>query len=149
MKLPLCITRTLPPLLALALVLVLVLVPAAPADASPSTATAVTAPSAASARPPRKKPRRSRKKAAQEPPPAPAADPDGAPLRRSDRMEFDARVVKGERPGSGAVYLFNRAPRRLPPLVRLQQSVLEKIVRPVLGRGAMLKPKPGKQAPTP
>ena len=141
------VTRYLLPALALALVIAMVL--PSTAVASPSAPNATAAADSAAARPARKKPRRARSKAAQEPPPAPDADPAGAPLRRSNRMEFDARVVKGERPGSGAVYLFNRAPRRLPPLVRLRQSVLEKIVRPVLGRGAMVEAKPAKQAPPP
>ena len=42
-------------------------------------------------------------------------------LRRSSRMEFDGRLVKGER-AAGAVYLFQRAPRRLPPLLRLKRT---------------------------
>lgn len=57
----------------------------------------------------------------------------GAPLRRSNRMEFDARLVKGQTAQSGAVYLFQRAPRRLPPLLKLKQSYLHLIVDPVLG----------------
>jgi hypothetical protein len=54
-------------------------------------------------------------------------------LRRSDRMEFDARLVRGQKATSGAVYLFQRAPRPLPPLVVLEQSYLDRIVEPVLG----------------
>lgn len=54
-------------------------------------------------------------------------------LRRSDRMEFDARLVRGQKATSGAVYLFQRAPRALPPLVVLEQSYLDRIVDPVLG----------------
>ncbi len=67
---------------------------------------------------------------------APTPRADGAPgtLRRSNRMEFDARVVKGER-ATGAVYLFQRVPRRLPPLVTLAPDPLDRIVRPVLHRG--------------
>ncbi|RMG16427.1 MAG: hypothetical protein D6729_10870 [Deltaproteobacteria bacterium] len=54
-------------------------------------------------------------------------------------MEFDARLVQGQTAQSGAVYLFNRAPRRLPPLVELRQSYLDRIVVPVLGKGALKK----------
>ncbi|PIE15103.1 MAG: hypothetical protein CSA66_08230 [Proteobacteria bacterium] len=61
---------------------------------------------------------------------APVASPV---LQRSNRMELDARLVRGETPRSGAVYLFQRAPRRLPPLVTLRQSYLDDIVVPVLG----------------
>ena len=56
-------------------------------------------------------------------------------LRRSSRMEFDGRLVKGER-AAGAVYLFQRAPRRLPPLLRLKRDQLDRIVLPVLKRPA-------------
>jgi len=59
----------------------------------------------------------------------------GPVLRRSSRMEFDGRLVKGER-ASGAVYLFQRVPRRLPPLLRLKRDQLDRIVLPVLKRGA-------------
>jgi hypothetical protein len=66
---------------------------------------------------------------------APAATTSPTPtLRRSNRMEFDARVVKGEK-ASGAVYLFRRVPRRLPPLLQLKRDPLDRIVRPVLHRG--------------
>ncbi len=54
-------------------------------------------------------------------------------LRRSNSMEFDARLVTGERPQAGAVYLFQRAPRQLPALVQLRQSYLRNIIDPVLG----------------
>lgn len=57
----------------------------------------------------------------------------GNTLRRSNRMEFDARVIKGQTATSGAVYLFNRAPRQLPALLKLEQSYLRLIVDPVLG----------------
>jgi hypothetical protein len=66
-------------------------------------------------------------------PGAAAGDTSMAGMRRSNRMEFDARLVKGERPKAGAVYLFQRAPRRLPPLVKLRQSYLGEIVDPILG----------------
>lgn len=61
------------------------------------------------------------------------AQTSGSPLRRSNRMEFDARLVQGQTAQSGAVYLFQRAPRRLPPLLQLHQSYLDRIVDPVLG----------------
>ncbi len=52
---------------------------------------------------------------------------------RSGRMEFDARLVKGETAKSGAVYLFKREPRALPPLVPLRRSFRSRIVEPILG----------------
>lgn len=54
-------------------------------------------------------------------------------LRRSGRMEFDERLVKGQAAKSGAVYLFKRVPRRLPDLVPLRTSYRKRIVEPVLG----------------
>lgn len=62
--------------------------------------------------------------------PARAAGPT---LQRSNRVEFDARLVRGEK-ASGAVYLFQRAPRRLPALVDLKRDYLSRIVRPLLRR---------------
>ena len=59
----------------------------------------------------------------------------GPALRRSNRMEFDGRLIKGER-AAGAVYLFNRAPRKLPPLLKLKRDELDRIVWPVLKRNA-------------
>ena len=85
--------------------------------------------------PPRTKPPKPPKKPpATKPDPAPAETPPAEPtLQRSNRMELDARLVRGETARSGAVYLFQRAPRRLPPLVDMQQSYLDEIVVPVLG----------------
>lgn len=82
-------------------------------------------------------------------PAAPAAEPaadDAAAtgLRRSNRVEFDARLVRGEK-ASGAVYLFHRAPRRLPALVKLEPDYLDPIVVPVLRRPAA--PEPESAAP--
>jgi hypothetical protein len=57
---------------------------------------------------------------------------DGS-LRRSNRMEFDERLVKGQAAKSGAVYLFKRVPRRLPGLVPMRRSYRRRIVEPVLG----------------
>ena len=61
---------------------------------------------------------------------SPAAGPT---LQRSNRMEFDGRLVKGER-ASGAVYLFSKARRPLPPLLKFQRDRLDDIVWPVLRR---------------
>jgi hypothetical protein len=66
------------------------------------------------------------------------AVPEG-PLRRSGRMEFDERLVKGQAAKSGAVYLFKRVPRRLPGLVPMRRSYRQRIVQPILGR-RVLKP---------
>jgi hypothetical protein len=54
-------------------------------------------------------------------------------VRRSNRMEFDERLVKGQAAKSGAVYLFKRVPRRLPGLVPMRRSYRKRIVEPVLG----------------
>lgn len=70
---------------------------------------------------------------------APAADaPAGedGPLRRSNTIEFDARLVQGETATAGAVFLFQRAPRPLPPLVTIGPRTLQRIVWPVLGEKA-------------
>lgn len=64
---------------------------------------------------------------------APADPTAGGNVVRSGRMEFDARLVKGETAKSGAVYLFKREPRALPPLVPLRVSYRSRIVEPVLG----------------
>ncbi len=61
---------------------------------------------------------------------------DDPPIRRSRVMEFDARLIQGQSPRAGAVYLFHRAPRRLPELVKLRPRFLKKIVVPVLGERA-------------
>ena len=53
-------------------------------------------------------------------------------LRRSNRMEFDARLVRGETAGSGAVFLFQRAPRVLPSMVARRTSTLQDSVDAVL-----------------
>ena len=64
---------------------------------------------------------------------------EGTSLRHSSRMEFDARLVKGQAAKSGAVYLFKRVPRQLPGLVPLRRSYRQQIVEPVL-RKRVLKP---------
>ena len=60
---------------------------------------------------------------------APAAE---GTMARSNRMEFDERLIKGQTAQSGAVYLFKRVPRQLPGLVGLRRSYRARIVRPVL-----------------
>ncbi|MEZ4268957.1 MAG: hypothetical protein R3F39_21580 [Myxococcota bacterium] len=117
--------------LALALALALAAAPAPSAHARPQAS------SAKSAKPSKSQPKKSSKPAADpaaEAPPA-ATAPEGAEpsLRRSNRMELDARLIQGSTPEAGAVYLFQRAPRNLPALVRLRQSYLREIVLPVLG----------------
>jgi hypothetical protein len=64
---------------------------------------------------------------------APAATDSGGSLQRSNRMEFDERLIRGQTATSGAVYLFDRAPRELPGLVPLRRSYRAAIVEPVLG----------------
>jgi hypothetical protein len=72
-------------------------------------------------------------KAAPPPPePAPAEEQTGS-LQRSSRMEFDERLIRGQGAASGAVYLFDRAPRELPGLVPLRRSYRDEIVEPILG----------------
>lgn len=53
-------------------------------------------------------------------------------LQRSDRMEFDARLIRGER-ASGAVFLFQRTPRKLPSMVERRRTYLEGSIRTTLG----------------
>ncbi len=57
-------------------------------------------------------------------------------VRRSNTMEFDPRLIQGQAPRAGAVYLFQRAPRRLPELVQLRPRYIRKIVVPLLGERA-------------
>ncbi len=58
-----------------------------------------------------------------------------ANLQRSNRMEFDERLVRGEAAGTGAVILFERAPRALPPLVARRTKFLAATVDPVFPVG--------------
>lgn len=58
-------------------------------------------------------------------------------VQRPNEMEFDARVVKGQRV-QGAVYLFQRAIRPLPPLLHYKRDYLGAIVSPVFGRDTEL-----------
>ena len=54
-------------------------------------------------------------------------------VQRSDEMEFDARVIQGQR-AEGAVYLFQRASRPLPPLLVYRKNYLSSIVTPIFSR---------------
>ena len=56
-----------------------------------------------------------------------------ATLQRGGRMEFDARLVRGERAGSGAVFLFQRPPRPLPSMIERRTTYLDGTVYSVLG----------------
>jgi hypothetical protein len=59
-------------------------------------------------------------------------------LQRSNRMEFDARLIRGETAGSGAVFIFQRAPRKLPSMVPRRTSYLRDSVDETLGdRGSV------------
>lgn len=69
---------------------------------------------------------------------APAPGPEGGPmLQRSNRLEFDARLIQGQLAKSGAIFLFERAPRPLPPLLKLKRSYLRDIVDAELGADYM------------
>ena len=62
-----------------------------------------------------------------------SGEPAGSTLQRGGRLEFDARLVRGERAGSGAVYLFQRPPRQLPSLIERRSSYLDGTVHSVFG----------------
>jgi hypothetical protein len=79
---------------------------------------------------------RKTKQAPPPPEPAPVEEQSGS-LQRSQRMEFDERLIRGQGAASGAVYLFDRAPRELPGLVPLRRSYREEIVQPILGDRAL------------
>lgn len=57
----------------------------------------------------------------------------GSSLRRGNRMEFDARLIRGESAGSGAVFLFQRGQRPLPSMIDKRKSFLRDSVGSVLG----------------
>lgn len=61
-----------------------------------------------------------------------AAD-ETSSLQQGGRVEFDARVVRGEGAGSGAVYLFERPPRPLPSMIDRRSSYLDGTVQGALG----------------
>lgn len=54
-------------------------------------------------------------------------------VQRPEEMEFDARVIQGQR-AEGAVYLFQRAARPLPPLLKYRRDYLGTVIIPVFGR---------------
>lgn len=60
-----------------------------------------------------------------------SATPQGGSLRRSNKMEFDARLVRGETAGTGAVVLFDRGQRELPPLTAERTGFLQATVAEV------------------
>ena len=64
-----------------------------------------------------------------------AGEPSGPTLQRGNRMEFDGRLIRGETAGAGAVFLFERAPRPLPSMVKRRRSYLGDTVDGVLGVG--------------
>jgi hypothetical protein len=66
-------------------------------------------------------------------------------LQRPQEVEFDARVIQGQR-AEGAVYLFQRAPRDLPALLRFKKNNLAPIVEPLFGRAPVVELKAA-QAP--
>lgn len=71
---------------------------------------------------------------AQDEPAAAATDESGSrTLRRSNRMDFDARLVRGETAGTGAVVLFSRGNRRLPNLLERRRGFLRPTVEEVMG----------------
>ena len=57
-------------------------------------------------------------------------------LRRTNRMDFDARLVRGETAGTGAVVLFSRGNRRLPNLLERRRGFLRATVEEVMGTQA-------------
>lgn len=56
-----------------------------------------------------------------------------AALQRPARLEFDDRLVRGQSADVGAIYLFERKPRPLPPLVPVRRSFRDHSVAPLLG----------------
>jgi hypothetical protein len=64
----------------------------------------------------------------------------GSGMRHSRHMEFDARLVRGETAGTGAVVLFDRGERQLPRLTRLRDRFLRATIEPVLGKREVAAP---------
>jgi len=60
-----------------------------------------------------------------------AERPSAGALRRSNKMEFDARLIRGQTAGSGAVVLFDRGQRDLPALTKTRTRFLDATVREV------------------
>jgi hypothetical protein len=65
------------------------------------------------------------------------AKPTQRSIQRSQEMELDARVVKGQR-AEGAVYLFQRVQRPLPPLLSFKRNELKAIVLPIFNQKTVL-----------
>lgn len=63
-----------------------------------------------------------------------ADEQTGSSLQRSNRMEFDARLIRGESAGSGAVFLFDRGQRPLPSMIERRRSFLHGTVDSTLGQ---------------
>ena len=47
------------------------------------------------------------------------------------RVDFDDRLVQGQRQGTGAVYIFERQKVELPSMLRRPRSFRERIIRTV------------------
>ena len=60
--------------------------------------------------------------------------PSAGTLRRSNKMEFDARLIRGQTAGSGAVVLFDRGQRELPALTKMRTRFLDATVREVFDK---------------
>jgi hypothetical protein len=112
--------------------------PPAPAAAAPREKAAAAAPQKSKAQPNRGKRAPARKqaapvaaveKAAEAAKPAPPAE--GQPLRRGERVEFDARLIQGQTAKAGAVYLFERASSDLSSMVDQRKSYRTEIVEEV------------------
>lgn len=58
-------------------------------------------------------------------------------VQRPQEVEFDARVIQGQR-AEGAVYLFQRAPRDLPSLLRFKKDNLSPMIEPIFGKTAVV-----------
>lgn len=65
-----------------------------------------------------------------------ATSPSDEPIAGGGTIEFDERVVRGERVGPGAVALFDRMERPLVPLVRPRRDFVRPTVTRVLGQPA-------------
>lgn len=65
------------------------------------------------------------------------AKPTQRSIQRSQEMELDARVVKGQK-AEGAVYLFQRVQRPLPPLLSFKRNELKAIVLPIFNQKTVL-----------
>ena len=61
------------------------------------------------------------------------AKPKSQAVQRPQEMELDARVIKGQK-AEGAVYLFQRVQRPLPPLLSFKRNELKAIVLPVFNQ---------------